>query len=43
VTSATVFGETGEILYEPDFMTISREQIIWVIPEEEKSEEPEEE
>ena len=43
VTSATIFGDTGEIQYETDFMTISRDQIIWVIPEEEKSEETEEE
>ena len=43
VTAATVFNDTGEILHESDFITVSREQIIWVIPDEEKAQEEDEE
>lgn len=32
VTSAKVFGLDGAVLYEADFMTVSRSQIVWVIP-----------
>jgi hypothetical protein len=32
VTNAKVFGLDGAVLYETDFMTVSRSQIIWVIP-----------
>jgi hypothetical protein len=32
VTNAKVFGLDGTVLYETDFMTVSRSQIIWVIP-----------
>jgi hypothetical protein len=34
VTSAKVFGPDGVVLYETDFMTVARAQIIWVIPNE---------
>ena len=32
VTNAKIFNVDGSVLYEKDFMTISRLQIIWVIP-----------
>jgi hypothetical protein len=32
VTNAKVFGSDGAVLYETDFMTVSRSQIVWVIP-----------
>ncbi len=35
VTDATVFAEDGEILYQSQFLTLNREYIIWLIPEEE--------
>jgi hypothetical protein len=34
VTNAKVFGLDGAVLYETDFMTVSRSQIVWVIPSE---------
>jgi hypothetical protein len=32
VTNAKVFDLDGTVLYETDFMTVSRSQIVWVIP-----------
>jgi len=32
VTDAKVFGPDDTMLYETDFMTVSRSQIVWVIP-----------
>ena len=32
VTNAKVFGLDGAVLYETDFMTVARSQIVWVIP-----------
>jgi hypothetical protein len=32
VTGAKVFGADGSIVYQADFMTISRAQIVWIIP-----------
>jgi hypothetical protein len=32
VTNAKIFGLDGSVLYETDFMTVSRSQIVWVIP-----------
>ena len=32
VTDAKVFAADGALLYQADFMTISRMQIVWVIP-----------
>ncbi len=37
VTDAKVFGANGEVLYKTDFMTVSRLQIIWVIPHDDQS------
>jgi hypothetical protein len=37
VTSAKVFDSNGAILYETDFMTVSRAQIIWVMPKDDTS------
>lgn len=34
VTNAKIFDSNGAVLYETDFMTVSRSQIIWVIPNE---------
>jgi hypothetical protein len=34
VTSAIVFGQQGEILFQAEFLSVRREQIVWVIPEE---------
>jgi hypothetical protein len=34
VTNAKVFGLDGAVLYGTDFMTVSRSQIVWVIPSE---------
>jgi len=32
VTNAKIFGLDGTVLYETDIMTVSRTQIVWVIP-----------
>ena len=32
VTDAKVFGADGSVLYNADFMTVARLQIVWVIP-----------
>jgi len=32
VTNAKVFGLDGVVLYETEFMTVARSQIVWVIP-----------
>ena len=32
VTNAKIFGLDGSVLYETDFITVSRSQIVWVIP-----------
>ena len=32
VTNAKVFSLDGALLYETEFMTVSRTQIVWVIP-----------
>jgi Family of unknown function (DUF6812) len=37
VTAAKVFNEIGEVLFEADFISVRRSQIVWVIPHEEKS------
>lgn len=37
VTAATIFNETGEVLFEADFISVRRSQIVWVIPSEEKT------
>lgn len=43
VTGAQIFGADGSVLYQADFMTVSRGQIVWVIPQEntEKTDESE--
>lgn len=33
VTSASVFGPQGELLFQADFMSVRRSQIVWVIPD----------
>jgi hypothetical protein len=37
VTAAKIFNEAGEVLFEADFISVRRSQIVWVIPSEEKS------
>jgi hypothetical protein len=37
VTAAKIFNEEGEVLFEADFISVRRAQIVWVIPNEEKS------
>jgi hypothetical protein len=32
VTDAKIFNADGSLAYQADFMTISRSQIVWVIP-----------
>lgn len=32
VTDAKVIGKDGEMEFEADFMTVSRSQIVWLIP-----------
>ncbi len=32
VTDAKVFAPDGSVMYHTDFMTVSRLQIVWVIP-----------
>ena len=34
VTNAQVFGEDGTKLYEADFLSVARLQIVWVLPKE---------
>ena len=33
VTSASVLGPQGEILFQADFMSVRRSQIVWAIPD----------
>ena len=35
ITDATIYGDNGEVLYKSQFLTLNRESIIWLIPEEE--------
>ena len=32
VTNATIYSQEGQILYEANFMSINRSQIIWILP-----------
>jgi len=32
VTNAKIFNPDGTVAYESDFITVSRSQIVWVIP-----------
>ncbi len=35
VTDATVYDDEGKVLYEANFLSVHRDQIIWIIPIEE--------
>jgi hypothetical protein len=35
ITDAVIYGDGGEILYKSQFLTINRNYIVWLIPEEE--------
>lgn len=37
VTAARIINEAGEVLFEADFVSVRRSQIVWAIPSEEKS------
>ena len=37
MTSAKVFDQAGRMQYECDFISIRRSQIVWIIPQEERS------
>jgi hypothetical protein len=34
VTGAIIFGSQGEILFQAEFLSVRREQIVWLIPQE---------
>jgi hypothetical protein len=34
VTDATIFDDEGDLSYKCDFITVNRDHIIWIIPEE---------
>lgn len=37
VTDASVLGEDGQVQFQAPFLAVSRSQIIWVLPDDEKS------
>ncbi len=41
VTDAMIFNDDGEVLYKPDFITVNRDHIIWLLPHEEVKDEGE--
>ncbi|OGO11029.1 MAG: hypothetical protein A2029_10450 [Chloroflexi bacterium RBG_19FT_COMBO_47_9] len=41
VTDAEIYSPEGEILYTSDFLAINREQIVWLMPIEERQVKPE--
>ena len=41
VTDAEIYSPEGEILYTSDFLAINREQIVWLMPIEERRVKPE--
>jgi hypothetical protein len=41
VTGAKILNEAAEVLFEADFISIRRDQIVWVIPYEERTQEDE--
>ena len=38
ITGAVVFGDDGQVLYHTDFMVVKLDHIIWLIPDDELSE-----
>ena len=36
VTDVLIFNQAGEKLYETDFLAINRQEIIWIIPKDER-------
>jgi hypothetical protein len=34
VTDATIFDSQGDLSYKCDFITVNRDHIIWIMPEE---------
>ncbi len=41
VTDATIYTDNGEVLDQAHFLAVSRQQIIWIHPEEEPADEQE--
>jgi len=41
VTDAEIYSQEGEILFTSDFLAINREQIVWLMPIEERRVKPE--
>lgn len=39
ITQASIFDNQGECLYQTEFLTINKEHIVWLIPENELSSE----
>lgn len=39
LTNVSVLGAEGQILYQAPFLAVQRSQIVWVLPEQEKSRE----
>ena len=37
VTDVTILGEDGQVLFQAPFLAINRSQIIWVLPDQNKS------
>lgn len=33
VTNAQIFNEQGEVAYDSEFLTLNKDQIIWLIPD----------
>jgi hypothetical protein len=43
VTNAVVYGESGEELSHADFMVVNIDQIVWLIPEQDSTQDPDRE
>jgi hypothetical protein len=40
VTDAEVYGLNGQLLYRSEFLTLNKQHIIWLRPDEEPPEQP---
>lgn len=40
VTGAKIFDQTGNVMYESEFISVRRSQIVWVIPRDERDQGP---
>ena len=39
LTNVSIYGAGGNIRYQSDFLAVQKEQIVWVLPKEEKNNE----